>query len=229
MQAVILAAGEGMRMRPLTEHLPKPLLRVGGRPILDHLFASLPGEVDEVILVVRHLGDMIRRYCGDSFHGRRVTYVEGPVGTGPSFLAAKPFVTSERFMILYGDELPSPGDLTRCLEHHSSVLSWEMDDPWNHGVLCMRPDGTIGEILEKPSPAPSTRIAGGVMVVDHRIFAYPPLEGPSGETYLSTMLNQYVQDVPTHPVRAEWDVCGISRPEDIERATRWFHERNIRL
>lgn len=229
MQAIILAAGEGTRMRPLTDHVPKPLVRICGKPMLDHLFELFPDEIDSALIVVRHLKEMIIRYCGPVFHGRPITYVDGPVGTAPSFLATQSHLIGDRFLILYGDEVPSPADIQQCLSYSSSILCWEMDDPWNHGIARLREDGTIAEIVEKSPHPPGRLVTGGVMVMNRRLFTYPAVPGPSGEQYLSSMLNQYVKDVPTTAVRAEWGIGGISRMEDIDRVSNWFLERNIKL
>ena len=75
MQAVIMAAGEGRRMRPLTLELPKPLIKVAGKPILEHILDALPPEIDEVILVVGYKADMVKQHFGDSYHGRHIRYV----------------------------------------------------------------------------------------------------------------------------------------------------------
>ena len=64
MKAVILAAGEGVRMRPLTNNCPKPMIKILGKPILHHIIDALPDEVNEIILVVGYLGDQIENYFG---------------------------------------------------------------------------------------------------------------------------------------------------------------------
>jgi len=71
MQCVILAAGKGTRLRPLTENCPKPLVEVGGKTLLDHIVGALPSSVDELIIVTGYLGEMIEAYCGTEFHGRK--------------------------------------------------------------------------------------------------------------------------------------------------------------
>ena len=76
MKAIVLAAGEGRRMRPLTENIPKPLLQIQDRPLIEHIVERLPEEVDELIIVVGYLGEMIKQYCSDNFLGRPITYVE---------------------------------------------------------------------------------------------------------------------------------------------------------
>jgi len=71
MQCVIICAGKGTRMRPLTEHTPKPLLEVCGKPILQHVVEALPEEIDELVLVVGYLQEQIRSYCGDEYFNRK--------------------------------------------------------------------------------------------------------------------------------------------------------------
>src|SRR3989338_4680853 len=101
MKIVIFAAGEGVRMRPLTLTKPKPLLAYQGKTNLDHLFDRLPAEIDEAIITVKYLGQQIKDYCGTEFHGRRVHYVEGSSeGNALGFLAAKSFFSEgERFAV----------------------------------------------------------------------------------------------------------------------------------
>jgi NDP-sugar pyrophosphorylase family protein len=82
MQCVILAAGNGKRLRPLTEDKPKQLVQVHGKPLIDYIVEALPSSIDELIIVVGYKGDMIREYCGTTFHGKSVQYVEQPVAEG---------------------------------------------------------------------------------------------------------------------------------------------------
>lgn len=74
MQVVIFAAGEGTRLRPLTNKKPKPMLEVSGRPILEHLLDSLPDCIDEVIMVVGFLSNQIEDHFGSSYKERRIHY-----------------------------------------------------------------------------------------------------------------------------------------------------------
>lgn len=218
MQAVILAAGEGMRMRPLTETTPKPLLPVAGKPILDHIFEALPDEINEVVLVVRYLGEQIREHCGEEFFGRRIAYAEGsPRGTAYSFLAAQPHLKEGRFLFIYGDELPSRNDIKLCLAHPASILCWEALDPWNHGVAVLNHDGTIKEMVEKPEQPSSNLITGGVMVLDHTVFDFVPEVSEGSEVYFTDMVNQFAQQYAFHAVMSERKIGGISTPEDIVR------------
>ena len=218
MQIVILAAGEGVRMRPLTLDTPKPLLKVGGVPLLDRIFKSLPQEIDEAIIVVRYLGDKIKEHCGSEFHGRRVIYAEGsPLGNAYSFLAAKPYLESDRFVLVQGDEFLDREDFMNCLKHNLSVLCLTLPDPWNHGVARLRADGSIAEIFEKPKEDAGSMIVNGLMVLNQNIFQYEPRKNQNGEFYFTSMLNQFVKDEKVMAVPAKRSIGGISTPADIKR------------
>src|SRR5688572_19932255 len=101
MQAVIMAAGLGTRLRPHTLTTPKPMLSVAGRPILEWTFASLPPEVDEVVLVVNYLKDKIVGHFGDSWQGRKISYVEQTElrGTGDALSRCRA-ILSGKFLVM---------------------------------------------------------------------------------------------------------------------------------
>ena len=107
MKAMILAAGLGQRMRPLTDHLPKPLLEVGGKPLLQyHLEALQIAGVKNVIINLAYLGEKIRAFVGDgSRFGLQVDYsVEPePLETGGALLKALPLLGTEPFLLINGD------------------------------------------------------------------------------------------------------------------------------
>lgn len=130
MKCVILAAGRGKRMMPLTKDTPKPLLKVGDKCLIDYVLDSLPKEIDEIIIVVDYLGFQIVRHVENRNLRRKVTSVEGsPKGNVYSFLNTKEhFYYGERFLLIYGDEIPNPVDVQKCLDRALSILtygSWE--------------------------------------------------------------------------------------------------------
>ncbi len=111
MQAVILAAGKGSRMKELTAEVPKPMLIVGGKPILQHKLETLPAGIEEVILVVGYLKETIMNFFGNSFGGRKITYVEiEPLGTGYALWQAKHLLGQE-FIVMMGDDMYDRADV----------------------------------------------------------------------------------------------------------------------
>lgn len=109
MKAMILAAGLGTRLRPLTDTLPKPLLPIGGTPlVLWNLFLLRRHGITEVIINLHYLGHLIEKELGDgSRFGLRISYSREPVilGTGGGIKQAEPFFNGEPFVVLNGDTL----------------------------------------------------------------------------------------------------------------------------
>src|SRR5258708_6259193 len=113
MDAVLLAAGLGTRLRPHTLTTPKPLLPVQGRPILDWTLGALPPEVDRVIVVVNWLAEQIEQYLRSQPHlpDWQTVRQEVPRGTGDAFRSCRPHLRSEQYLVLNGDDLFGAADL----------------------------------------------------------------------------------------------------------------------
>lgn len=219
MKAVILAAGKGERMLPLTYHIPKPLLKIHNRPILDYIFEALPQEITEVIVVVKYLQEEVRKYLGSEFRGRKVYYREGSDrGTAFSFLAVRDLIEKdERFLFIYGDEFPDAGDIRKCLSHPLSIVVFQSTTPEMGGVVSLDHNNRIREIIEKPENPQSNIVADGVMVLNANIFNYNPFPHKHGEFYFASFLNQFVKDYPVQAVDAENFIGDITTPEDLKR------------
>jgi UDP-N-acetylglucosamine diphosphorylase / glucose-1-phosphate thymidylyltransferase / UDP-N-acetylgalactosamine diphosphorylase / glucosamine-1-phosphate N-acetyltransferase / galactosamine-1-phosphate N-acetyltransferase len=219
MKAIILAAGEGTRMRPLTLKTPKPLLPINGLPILGYVFEALPNEVTEVIVVVKYLGEQIREFLGGEYGGRKVCYAEGSDrGTAYSFLAAKEyFEKDERFLFLNGDELPFKENIDACMEHSLSALVFEAENPHAVGIAEVDDEHFIIEVEEKPENPKSNFGVDGIMVLDSSIFSYKPRANDKGEYYFTSLVSQFVKNKKVKAVLADKFVGDITTPEDILR------------
>ena len=222
MKAVIPLAGKGTRLRPHTHLLPKPLLRVAGRPVLAHLLDELLRfGVTEMVFIVGHLDEVIRRYMEDAYPDLTVHYVVQAVqdGTAGAVKLAQPFVDGE-LLILFADTL-FEADLSpaRTLSPEWSAVIWtrEVEDYWKYGVVVTGPDGAMTRIVEKPEQ-PVSRLANiGLYYIrdsallfegiDH-VLASP--KGSSGEYYLTDAF-QYMVDrgarIRAAPVDS-WHDCG---------------------
>jgi NDP-sugar pyrophosphorylase family protein len=151
--AIILAAGLGTRLRPHTLTVPKPLLPVRGRPILDWALGALPPEVDRVIVVVNYLAEQIEAYLRTQTRVRAWLTVrqEQPRGTGDAFRCCREHVRSERFLVLNGDDLYGAADLAALAQCPAGVLVHPVDEPRKFGIAVLKPDGTLEKLVEKPN------------------------------------------------------------------------------
>jgi len=218
MQCVILAAGKGTRLLPLTENCPKPLVEVGGKTLLDHIVGALPSSVDELIIVTGYLGEMIEAYCGTEFHGRKVTYVTQTEqnGTATALWLCKDLIKG-RFLFLFADDIHGKDDLARATSYSRSLLVASVDTPEKFGIVVRKPDGTIDQMIEKPKHAPSNCASTGAMVLDTNIFKFEPETEVKGEFYLTEVIERYAKEYPVAVVEQNtW--IPIATVEDVEKA-----------
>jgi bifunctional UDP-N-acetylglucosamine pyrophosphorylase/glucosamine-1-phosphate N-acetyltransferase len=152
MDAVILAAGLGTRLRPYTLETPKPLLPVQGRPILDWSLGALPPLVDRVLVVVNYLAEQIEAYLQTQQRIRDWQIVRQlqPRGTGDALRACQSALRSERFAVLNGDDLYGARDLAALAACPAGVLVGPVDEPRRFGIAFLRSDGSLDRLVEKP-------------------------------------------------------------------------------
>jgi len=163
MKAVILAAGKGTRMRELTNELPKPMLRVQGRPILEHIVAGLVGAgVHEIFMVTGFRAEVIERHFADGAKwGARIAFGRQIVldGTGKAAEPAKDFIGSSPFLLTYGDILVRPETYARMIQRFrggdlSGVITVTRgEDVTKGGVNLFDKEFCLTRLIEKPSQA----------------------------------------------------------------------------
>jgi bifunctional UDP-N-acetylglucosamine pyrophosphorylase/glucosamine-1-phosphate N-acetyltransferase len=182
MDAIILAAGKGTRLRPHTETTPKPLLPVRGRPILDWIIGALP-PVDRLVVVVNYLAGQIEDYLRTQTHVRDWTTVrqEVPRGTGDALMSCKGAVRSDRVMVLNGDDLMGRADLARLAAVPMGILARPVANPKEYGIIFRNPDGSLKELIEKPD-LPGPQLANiGAYLFPRSVFDLTLTESPRGE------------------------------------------------
>lgn len=229
MQCVILAAGKGTRLRPLTDNCPKPLVQVGEKMLLDHIVDALPTAVDELIIVIGYLGNQIKEHCGAEFHGRKVTYVEQieQNGTAKALWLCKDLLRG-RFLFMFADDIHGKKDIARVASFSRGMLTMTSDTPERFGVVVRNPNGTLAEMIEKPTHPPSNLVSTGVMVLDEHIFEFEPETPVKGEYYLTEVIERYAKEYPIAVVEEHlWIPIGY--PEDIERAEKMLRLREEML
>lgn len=171
MRAVVLAAGRGTRMRPLTDGCPKPLLPVGNRPLIEHLLEGCASAgVDEALVVAGYMGDAVRERLGDSFRGIDVSYVEQGEARGTGDAVASVGGLDEEFLVVNGDLYLEDGLLESVAAADGNALAVRrVPDPENYGSVVVR-GGEVRELVEKSSDPPSDLVNAGVYRFTPEVF-----------------------------------------------------------
>src|SRR5205085_2231749 len=179
MQALILAGGEGTRLRPLTSTVPKPVVPLVDRPFIAFMLEWLRGHgVDDVVISCGFMASGVHNVLGDgSAYGMRLRYVEEPrpLGTGGAVKFAEDLL-EERFLMLNGDVLTDI-DLTAQLAQHEStgaratLALVAVEDPSAYGLVRCEAGGAVDEFIEKPAPgeADSNLINAGAYVLERDV------------------------------------------------------------
>ncbi len=180
MKAVIMAGGEGTRLRPLTSNQPKPMMPLANRPMMEHVVALLKRHgFDDIIVTVAFQANAIRTYFGngDEF-GVRIAYAteETPLGTAGSVRNAMDEL-DEPFLVISGDVVTDI-DLGAIVAFHeqkkalATIGLKAMDNPLEFGIVITRPDGSIERFLEKPTWGQvfSDTINTGIYVLGPEVF-----------------------------------------------------------
>jgi len=151
MKAVILAGGLGKRLRPITETVPKPLVPVCGRPVVEYTLKNLPPEVQEIVFVIGYKGEMIKDLYGNFAFGRKISYAvqEKQMGTGHAVKCAAHLIDMP-FLLLYGDDIYGAVGMQKLVQRDWALLARRVDHPERFGVLELNEDGTIKDMVEKP-------------------------------------------------------------------------------
>ncbi|WP_257297849.1 bifunctional sugar-1-phosphate nucleotidylyltransferase/acetyltransferase [Haloarchaeobius sp. FL176] len=171
MQAVVVAAGEGTRMRPLTANRPKPTLPVAGTPLVERVLDAAAPYVDGFVLVVGYRDEVIRELVGDSYRGRPVEYVEQTeqLGTAHAVGTAAEAVDG-RFLVLNGDVVVTDELVSGLVEAGGTAVATKpVDDPSNYGVVSYE-NGLLTELIEKPSDPPSNLANLGLYAFEESAF-----------------------------------------------------------
>ncbi|MBN1157524.1 NTP transferase domain-containing protein [Candidatus Woesearchaeota archaeon] len=171
MKAIILAAGKSTRTFPLTEDMPKSLLKVANKTILEHNLEQLSGLVDEIIIVVGYKKKKIIGLMRSKRHPFRFRFVEqkSQLGTGHALLQAEPFV-NDRFILLMGDNIYLKDDIKRCMEKKSAILVKEVKNPQDFGIVEMEKN-LLKRIVEKPDKPKSNLANAALYVLSPEIFS----------------------------------------------------------
>jgi glucose-1-phosphate thymidylyltransferase len=229
MKAVVLAAGKGTRLRPLTDEKPKALVRVAGRPLLDHVFEQLIGVgISEFVVVVGYRKQQIIDRYEDAYQGVPITYAHQREqrGLAHALLQAEPYVDAE-FALMLGDNVfrANLGDVVerqRQGEVDAAFLVEEvpLSEAQRYGVCRTNERGEIVEVVEKPEDPPSNTVMTGFYTFSTAVFHACHLVQPSdrGEYELTDTIDLLLQSgrtIDAIPLDG-WRV-DVGYPEDRNR------------
>jgi glucose-1-phosphate thymidylyltransferase len=236
MKAVVIAAGEGTRLRPLTEDKPKGLVEVAGEPILTHCFDSLIHlDADELLVVVGYKKEQIISHYGDSYEGVPITYCHQrePLGIAHALLTAEEHIEDD-FMMMLGDnifEANLADVVNRQREDRADAAFLVEEVPWEeasrYGVCDTNAYGEITDVVEKPDDPPSNLVMTGFYTFTPAIFHACHLVQPSdrGEYEISDAIDLLIKSGRTiDAIRMEGWRIDVGYPEDRDEAERRLEE-----
>ena len=230
MKAVVLAAGEGTRLRPLTAEKPKGMVEVDGKPILTHCFEQLAElDVSELLVVVGYKKEVIIKHYNDEFRGIPITYAHQreQAGLAHALLTVEEHI-DEDFILILGDNIfqANLSDVVaRQRTDHADAAFLVEEVPWEeagrYGVCDMNDDGELADVIEKPDDPPSNLVLTGFYTFTPAIFHACHLVQPSarGEYELSEAIDLLIQSGRTiDPIKMEGWRVDVGYPEDRKRA-----------
>ncbi len=197
MQAIIMCAGKGVRMHPLTLTRPKPLLSIANTQILACTLRQLEGLVDEAIIIVGYRKDQIKA-AFKRYEGMKLIFVEQEeqLGTGHALRCAKEHITGD-VLVLNGDDLYRHDDIKKLLVHDTAVLVTTHKEPERFGVFGFRKRGSkkiAASIVEKSKNPPSNLINLGCYKFTKEVFDYKTERSAHGEYEIPDIINALIKD-----------------------------------
>lgn len=222
-KAVILAAGEGSRLRPFTEDMPKVMLPVGNKPIMEYLIRSLcECGIRKLILVIGYKKETIMGYFGDGRDWNiEIKYVfqDRQIGTGHALLQAEKQVEEKDFLVLPGDNIIDSESLRLLIKSETpSLIVEKSDSPSKYGVVDTNGE-VVKEILEKPSFTETAIVSTGVYKLKRDIFDVLKKLVREGKNNLTDAINELAKEERIKAIRGKgkwkdavypWDLLTIN-------------------
>ncbi|QRY24856.1 UTP--glucose-1-phosphate uridylyltransferase AglF [Halobacterium sp. BOL4-2] len=230
MKAVVLAAGEGTRLRPLTEDKPKGMVEVNGKPILTHCFEQLAElGADGLVVVVGYRKQDIIDHYGDEFDGIPITYAHQreQKGLAHALLKVEEYINDD-FMLMLGDNIFQANleDVVRRQQEDRADAAFlveevDWDDVSRYGVCDTNKYGEVTDVVEKPEDPPSNLVMTGFYTFSPAIFHACHLVQPSnrGEYEISEAIDLLIQSGRTiDAIGLEGWRVDVGYPEDRDEA-----------
>lgn len=186
MQAIILAAGEGVRVRPLTRSRPKAMIPVANRPIIEFVIdALLKNGIRDIVVVVGYRKEQVTRFLNGLGVPIEVVVQEKQLGTAHALQCAESKIDGD-FLVLPGDNYIDPQSIARIRDASANaILIKEHLNPSNFGVVLVE-NGLVTDIIEKPAHSPSFMVSTGIYSLKKSFFSY--IDSPNITTAISGMI-----------------------------------------
>jgi len=239
MKAVVLAAGEGTRLRPLTDDKPKGMVEVVGKPILTHCFGQLAAlDTDELLVVVGYRKEVIIEHYGDEFEGIPITYAHQREqnGLAHALLTVEDHIDDD-FMLMLGDNIfrANLEDVVNRQQEQRADAAFLVEEvPWEeaarYGVCDTNKYGEIVEVIEKPDDPPSNLVMTGFYTFTPAIFHACHLVQPSdrGEYEISDAVDLLIHSGRTiDALRMDGWRVDVGYPADREEAERLLEGADV--
>ena len=235
MKAVILAAGRGTRMKHLTDELPKPMIPVKNKPILERIMQGLSSQagIQDFFILVGYRAHTIQNYFGDGHSlGWKITYAEQITqdGTGKAVDYAKEWVGKDRFFLAYGDILIAPHEYANCAQAFTEdglITVKKANDLSQGGAVVLDEKFYLKEIIEKSATSSSSWYNTGFYGFTPTIFHYIAQlqKSPRGEYELTDALTAMAQDglkIRGYELKTPWaDVRDPVILEQLNQSSDW--------
>ncbi len=233
MEALILAGGKGTRLRPLTDRLPKAMIEIAGKPLLEHIINGLKENgISDLVIVVHFLKEKIINYFGNgSKFGVKIKYAlqENFLGTGNAVGTADGKITSEKFLVVNGDQLLDFSIIKKMITERDCngvILARKTKNPELYGVL--KTEGKkVVKVVEKPKTFVSNLANAGVYIFPKEIFqAIKETElSPRGEYEITDSIQILINKSSNfHYVLYDGYWFDIGSKEDLEKANATFNK-----
>ena len=242
MKAVILAAGEGRRLRPFTETMPKVMLPVANKPILEYVIDAVKNSgIDEIILVVGYKKEVIMEYFED-YDGIKITYVvqDKQLGTAHALMQAKDYIQNT-FIVLSGDNIIDQRSISKLIENDSeySILIKEHPHVSKYGAVFVEKNN-LKKIIEKPKEEKTSLISTGIYKFPISVFEIVEKLSSQGVYTLSSVVQTLIdKDQIVGTVTADlwmdvvypWDIITVNEmmTRDIKASLGGIVEKGVTI
>lgn len=213
MQAIILAAGEGVRVRPLTRSRPKAMIPVANRPIIEYVIDALTKNgIRDIVVVVGYRKEQVTRFLNSLGVPIEVVVQEKQLGTAHALQCAESKIKGD-FLVLPGDNYIDPQSIARIRDTPNAILVKEHPNPSNFGVVLLN-NGQVTDIVEKPEHSPSFMVSTGIYSLKKSFFSH--IQGTDITDAISGMIRagEQIQAVPADDWQDAifaWDLLKMNR------------------